>query len=681
LTQPALGIAVHLVALVLLMLQAGLGARILARLRWDRLVEDGLERALFAWTAGFVATSASLMLLSAVGLLGPTSVLLTALGMAILAAPCIREAASALMSARREAWRSIDGRRGLAIAAAVGLLGGCAIWLVPIVVQTLLPNADWDSALYHLPLASRYLGGELFNTDPQSGFYSFPGAVSLLYAALIALGLEAALIPLNFQVVLLGVAASWALGKRLGGSTRAGVWAAAILCTNHVIWQLAVDPRIDGFLAFFLAMAFLALARFWGSGRDPGSLPLLALALNAALGCKYTGLLFAGGLSVIAFGLLAWRRPSALSVRLIARYSFVLLVPGGLWYAANVALHGDPVYPMLRGSYFHDAQGDKRYLLPALEPYVEQGQRDPAIRQRTLRLMSRAAAPVPSHLFNLYDIVNEPNRYSVKPNHFVSPLLVLSLFLPLVSWGKTQRRTARFEIRRGEASLVWVVSLAFYALLASQTNLVRYIIPLLPVFAATAGCTVAAISARSWHALWAVLSALLLIQNWNAERRKVSVLAARPYLSGEIDRVEWLKRVGYNLTPAMGAMIDEVNRRIADGAMSETDRLLMVGEGKGYLLECSHLPDSSWFLERWLVELMNANLDHRVLRARLQSEGVTHILYNHGYFEWVRSETDTPPERLAFGMVELERFLKTYGVTLHEGDAIDLVKLRPTASR
>ncbi len=141
-TQPALGIAVHLVALVLLVLQAGLGARILARLRWDRLVEDGLERALFAWTAGFVATSASLMLLSAVGLLGPTSVLLTALGMAILAAPCIREAASALMSARREAWRSIDGRRGLAIAAGVGLLGGGAIWLVPIAVQTLLPNAD-----------------------------------------------------------------------------------------------------------------------------------------------------------------------------------------------------------------------------------------------------------------------------------------------------------------------------------------------------------------------------------------------------------------------------------------------------------------------------------------------------------------------------------------------------------
>ena len=123
-------------------------------------------------------------------------------------------------------------------------------------VQTALPNSDWDSALYHLPLAERYLEGKLWNSDPLFSANSFPGGVSLVYAVFLGFGIEAAVIPYNFLFVLLNLAAAYALGARLGDH-RAGDWAVLVCSGLHVLWQQGLDPRIDGFLSLFVATANL----------------------------------------------------------------------------------------------------------------------------------------------------------------------------------------------------------------------------------------------------------------------------------------------------------------------------------------------------------------------------------------------------------------------------------------
>jgi hypothetical protein len=245
---------------------------------------------------------------------------------------------------------------------------------------------------------------------------------------------------------------------------------------------------------------------------------------------------------------------------------------------------------------------------------------------------------------------------------------VLALFLPALLPGEPKRRRVLL--------LVYALSLAFYALLASQTNLLRYAMPVLPVFAALGGTVVARIRSRAGSIVVAAAAAGLLLQNFEAEQHKLSLLRPELYLSGRADRGQWLEQVGYNFTPAMPAAVNHINRRIAAGSMSRDDVIFMVGEGKGRLLECAYRPDSSWYLQRWLVELLTTDLDYARVQRRLRDQGVTHILYNRGYFDWVVSDTPTSRSRLAFAMVHLERFLSRYGTTVFRGAGMQLVRLR-----
>ncbi len=88
---------------------------------------------------------------------------------------------------------------------------------------------------------------------------------------------------------------------------------------------------------------------------------------------------------------------------------------------------------------------------------------------------------------------------------------------------------------------------------------------------------------------------------------------------------------------------------------------MMVGEGKGRLLRCESIPDSSWFAHRFVAELQLAGLDHTVLAARLRAQGIPHVLYNREYYRGVMSETETARSRLAFAIAHLDRFLGEHG--------------------
>jgi len=70
--------------------------------------------------------------------------------------------------------------------------------IFPFLIQTFLPNSDWDGAAYHLPLAKRFLEGQIFEVVPDFDTYNFPGNIHLVYAVFLALGAESAIIPFNF---------------------------------------------------------------------------------------------------------------------------------------------------------------------------------------------------------------------------------------------------------------------------------------------------------------------------------------------------------------------------------------------------------------------------------------------------------------------------------------------------
>ena len=643
------GLGTHLAALLWVVIQACAGARLLGWLG----VRDvrSHERMLFGWAAGFSLVTACLMGLTLAGGVSGIAVLALFGVMAAFSWPVAQElAADAVRVARAS-----DLRTKLTVSLGTVVL---VLWATPLFVETLLPNSDWDSALYHLPLAERYLDGSLWGHDPYFPAFSFAGAVNLQYAALLSLDLEAAITPLNYQINVLLLITTLALGRRIGGRS-CSLWAVAVFSTTPLLWQLGADPRIDGFLCLTVLLAAYALVGFVQEGKDV-QLKLAAVALGAALGCKYTALPFVAAIGGVGIAYRLWGSMGSRGlIRLLATTTLLVAIPNAGWYAANFAIHADPVFPMLRGNYFETSEGERVHLARADTEELFEHMQDPDA-QRLLAVFEQVPrSDAPSHLLDLWSLVWHPDRYAVKPNHGLGLLVLLSLALPLALPGGPERR-------RG-AIVVWALGWGGFAVLGSQTNLLRYVAPVLPMLAAAAALVITRIPVRGIRIAIGLIVVALLVQDFRAEQRQLEKLHPELALGtpsawqDDGVRIGWLQRVGYNFTPPVAYAVEQINAMLADGRMPADSRILMVGEGKGRLLDCESIPDSSWFAHRFVAELQRAGRDHTVLATRLRAQGVTHVLFNRAYYQWVMRETGTARSRLAFAIAHLDRFLNEHG--------------------
>ncbi len=667
----------HLVAALLLTVQCLAGGALMRRLGWWDALDNNAERLLLAVVTGFVASDLVLLLLAMVGALEP--VVLGCLGFAVLAATL---GPNRGRFADWSALPSVEAIRANPAAYASGILAIAAAlyWLWPLLVQTALPNSDWDSALYHLPLADRYLEGKLWNTDPLFSADSFPGGVSLVYAVFLSFGCEQAIIPYNFLFVLLNLLAAYALGTRLANE-RTGRWAVLLCSGIHVLWQQGVDPRVDGFLSFFIATAMLALVIWLRDQERAAPLHLLALSLGGAIGTKYTGLFIDLAFVGVVAAARAWQHARGgrnSSLRSLALCGVLFVVPNGSWYVANTVLHGDPLFPMLRGDYYEAASrpGERLPMLGALDEGLVDLPQNSAARRRARALADRFESSPPSTLFDLADIYQRPQAYSTKPNHFASPLLLLCVLLPFVLPKERERRSGWIAL--------WGLSVVCFVGLASQTNLLRYTLPILLLMGVGSALVIGRFPHPAWRALWLLGGIAVMVGHYTPEVRKLEQLRPELYVASDANRLEWLKGVGYNFTRSMPVVVDRINREISAGTMARDSLILMAGEGKGRLLACDFLPDLSWFMQRWSVELVSANFAADAVSRSLRSQGVSHILYNSGYFRWVLAHTQIPVEPLALAMVQLEAYLDSHGREVFDVAGMRLVELidaEPLAER
>ena len=665
----------HSAALLVLVAQSCLGARLLGWMRLDESLSIH-ERLLFGWAAGFALTTLAWMGLASGALLGPVSVSCVTLLAIAISWPVPRTLGWRVWTVLHTADRPTQ--------LAVGLgLGALALWAWPFWVESLLPNSDWDSALYHLPLAERYLDGSLWGRDPYFPAFAFPGAVHLLYAALMAVGLESAITPLNFQITLLTLVATLVLARKIGNRW-SPVWASVAFSTTPILWQLGLDARIDGFLVFSLALAVYAIVRFAQEGHD-NHLALAALALGAAAGCKYTAIPYVVVLGAIGLGFRLWGpRGSEGLTRVLATSALLVAVPSASWYLANLAIHGDPFFPMLRGEYIL-SDSEERIHLPRAREELEPQRLDAEIQEPDFRSKLRAFEALPeslspTHLFDLAELLRSPDRYAVKPLHAIGPLLLLSLALPLALPVVPEKRRA--------AILVWLLGWGSYLALGSQTGLLRYAAPALPLLAAVTGVLISHARWSSLRIVLALAALLLFARDFQAQQRKLELLQPERVLGADPSpwrdrglRIEWLKQVGFNFTPPMAYVVEELEKSSARGELSEDCGVFMVGEGKGRLLPCRSWPDSSWFAHRFLGELQNASFDPKRVALRLREQGVTHVLYNRAYYDWVVTDTDTARSRVAFVLTHLERFLSAHARLVLDAGGLRLYELREADPR
>jgi 4-amino-4-deoxy-L-arabinose transferase-like glycosyltransferase len=282
-----------------------------------------------AWV-GVVGLGEVLSLLDAVGRIGyvvGTALLLVA---AVCSWHLRGRPFPALPRPRRAAFRA---HPQLAVLAVIVF---AAVGYQAFLVMATPPN-NYDSLTYHLPRVVAWLqqGHAGYFDAGTARANAFPpnAELGILYTvALLGRDTLAALPQLLAELAVL--ACVYGIGRRLGFTRPAAVFAALLTATLSEVALQAVTTQND-----LVVAAFVAAAVYFVIGGERRELPLAALAAALAIGTKLTGLLALPLMVVAALLLLPRRRLAELAVwGVLAFVGF-----GAFWYVLNTVQTHHPL--------------------------------------------------------------------------------------------------------------------------------------------------------------------------------------------------------------------------------------------------------------------------------------------------------------------------------------------------
>jgi 4-amino-4-deoxy-L-arabinose transferase-like glycosyltransferase len=228
------------------------------------------------------------------------------------------------------------------------------LWAVAAVAAWLMaralswPDLSWDALTYHLTYPAFWLQEGGFGRFEAGGIWdqyeSFPKAgEALFFVALAPLGHDGLVGLVNMPLWLGAGAAVKGTAQRLGCSSRAGEWCAALALLSPVLSAYVTPAYVEVQTAFAFAVALSAASRAVRDGESAALVPL-GLAIGLAAAVKTTGLSLWPFAAIAALAcariapLRAWSRHGALGLGLA-------LLVAAPWYARNAWLCGNPLYP------------------------------------------------------------------------------------------------------------------------------------------------------------------------------------------------------------------------------------------------------------------------------------------------------------------------------------------------
>jgi len=701
----------HWVALVFAFLQVGIGAAVFRRIESkDRTISvSAPTRFVLAFSIGSYATYTFLMILSVANVLNLLTVgiylLLACLAGKYSLGAVRQDAVRSTGSESRGDFRNAGRPKLLASFATTHWLwlAVIALWCIPFVLQTMLPNTDWDGALFHLPFAEQIIERGILGTDPVFEANNSPAAMQLVYAVFLLVGAKTAILPFNFLVACGVLLVLYCLGTEFWDASL-GRLAVLIGMTVNVLWEVAVTPRIDTFLAFYFVVGVLAFL-LWRKGRtivdssakcaeqQSSDAPCVArnipnlfavivgMMLGLTLGIKFTAVFFVIILVPLAVAAavrdkLAGRGSLVAPILLAATFA---AIPSGFWYVRNAVQLGDPIYPFLTNRHVYRDTSGKRVALETrmaamtAERLPKQQVHD-ELTGTSFAFASREGVPdalaPPSNLFNLVDALMRPTEYARKPLHTAGPFVLLFFALPLVA-------------RDRWSWLIFAIALPLYLILASQTYLMRYLAPVLPLLAFGAALVAYRMNGKPNRDLkvaskmLAVLAVVYLGFLNVAEWKKLVKTEPLQCWSGNESEEEFVARAGYNTICIFSRFMHDLNEEIRGGRVQRDAKLMMIGEGCGDLLLCDFTGDMSWNGRPWQVQLAKAEGDLDSVAENLKAEGFDHVLVNFSFLRYCHHQrfNDEQRQRLRWSLYHLNRFLTMHTDTVLDKYGIVLAKI------
>jgi hypothetical protein len=477
-------------------------------------------------------------------------------------------------------------------------------------IAALAPPTAKDTLMYHLALPRAFVtvGWLAVVRENMASYFPLGGEMNGLWAMLLGRVVsprvgEAAfgVTSFAFLPLLLLFVYGW-VAERSGGRAWAAT-AAALVATVPAVYEAAASGYVDLALSLYVALAAHAAARWWQTGARR-ALATLALALGFALGVKLLAFFPLVLLGLVA--LLGARRAGQGAGLAVVAVAGAVLV-GSPWYIRTWRLTGSPFFP-----FYLD-------IWPGAAPYWD----------TTRSVMYRAFNWSYGGDKDLLGYLALPFRLSLMAQHEIPTLyenvlgVAFLAAVPLVAWALWRRRVD------GETAALTVIAGALFVWWAASAQVLRYLIPALPLAAVVAVRAAAALEREIGGTRWlrATLlvpagAALIVLLTWFlGDASMLSVLGAEPraeYLTRRLDYYPYYRIVNEQLPEDARVWLIDVRRDT-------------------YHLDRAYRAD--YFFEDYTVRKeIEAGRDADALRAMARAEGITHVLIRHDFlFDYARS--------------------------------------------
>jgi hypothetical protein len=493
---------------------------------------EGLERLVHALAVGLGGLVLGVLILGLAGLLSRLTVLglLTAAGIVSLSRWRIlgEDLASGVEALKAEL--STAGRAALGVVVVAALL-------VPL-AASVLPEAFYDSLLYHLEAPEIWLEHGRLAAVPTNLHLNYPVNTSALYLATRCLAPSVSAGTMHWfflfatALALISVARPAARGV--------GVTAAALFVVTPSTLEVAGYAAADLSTTFWCVAAFAGWLR-WVEDRSPAVLVLVGCELGLAVGAKYTAILVAV-IPLVVMTLLVPRGRTLVDrlqhASLIGLAAVICFSP---WLVRNGFETGNPLYP-----YFFEARGEFA-VEHSLEEELELRMEEKVTPGRLVKYA--LSGPI------------ELVRDGVGAAPMVGPVLLLPLLL-LLTQSPLSDRIKMCLLISAIGFIGWDVTV----------HVTRYAFPFLALLAVPAATALVNEGTR-WRriALGVVVGCGLahnLVLGWLASDWG----SLRDQLRGVSSREEYIaKYISYYRA------VDHANRHLG-----RDDRIIFVGEARGF---------------------------------------------------------------------------------------------------